>query len=62
MGLDIASIKGFVTSSCERLLEHSQKEGHLLAYRDWLVAEIPTSVFLSDQLSGVMALESAAII
>lgn len=62
VGLDIASIKGFVTSSCERLLEHSQKEGHLLAYRDWLVAEIPTSVFLSDQLSGVMALESAAII
>ena len=60
--LDVAFIKEFVASSCNLLLAHSQKEEHLLAYRDWLVAEIPASVFLSDQLSGVMALESAAII
>jgi hypothetical protein len=36
------------------------KDEYLLAYRDWLVTEAPDSVYLSDHLSGVMALESAA--
>jgi len=61
-GLDASFIKYFVISSCELLLQHSTKEHHLLTYRDWLVEELPESVYLSDQLSGVMALEAAAAI
>ena len=61
-GQDTTFIKEFVRSSCEILLKHSQKGEHLLCYRDWLTTELPESVFLSDQLSGVMALESAATI
>jgi hypothetical protein len=61
-GLDASFIKHFVISSCELLLQHSTKEQHCLTYRDWLVEELPESVYLSDQLSGVMALEAAAAI
>lgn len=62
IGLDTSFITNFVHSSCEVLLIHSQKEGHLLCYRDWLEVEMPERIYLSDQLSGVMALESAAAI
>lgn len=62
VGLDSSFIKEFILSSCEILIEHSQKENYLLCYRDWRVEQLPESIFLSDQLSGVMALESAATI
>ncbi|EPI01526.1 glycosyl hydrolase family 76 [Enterococcus faecalis 13-SD-W-01] len=52
-------IKDFVEASCTILIENALKDEHLLAYRDWLVTEMPNSVYLSDHLSGVMALESA---
>ncbi|EOH89693.1 glycoside hydrolase family 76 protein [Enterococcus villorum] len=54
-------IRTFIQSSCDILAKHAEKGDHLLAYRDWLESE-PESVYLSDHLSGVMALESAATV
>jgi predicted alpha-1,6-mannanase (GH76 family) len=53
-------IKEFIEASCTVLIENALENEYLLAYRDWLVTEAPDSVYLSDHLSGVMALESAA--
>ena len=52
-------IRSFIESSCQILAEHGKRGEYLLAYRDWLENK-PESVCLSDHLSGVMALESAA--
>lgn len=51
-------IKEFIESSCDILIKNTYREDHILAYRDWHLSESPKSVYLSDELSGVMALES----
>lgn len=53
-------IKEFIESSCDILIKNTYRNGYILAYRDWQFAELPQSVYLSDELSGVIALESAA--
>lgn len=55
-------IKEFIFSSCDLLIKYSIRNEQLLAYRDWLVLKTPDSIYLSDELSGVMALEAAAAI
>ncbi|MGM0123433.1 hypothetical protein IGI37_000799 [Enterococcus sp. AZ194] len=53
-------IKSFIENSCDILIENASNSGKILAYRDWLTKDLPKSIYLSDELSGVMALESAA--
>lgn len=53
-------IKEFIESSCEILVQNAMIDDHILAYRNWQKVAFPKKVFLADQLSGVMALESAA--
>lgn len=52
-------IKDFIENSCEVLIRNGIKDNHLLAYRDWTCQKISLPVYLSDEISGVMALESA---
>lgn len=56
------SIRDFILSSCDVLIKSRAKDGKILAYRDWLVKKNPSQIYLSDELSAVMALESAVIV
>lgn len=52
-------LKEFIESSCKILIQNSVKENHILGYRDWLCSEPPLPIYLSDEITAVMALESA---
>lgn len=55
-------LKQFILNSAEILLQHAVHNNQLLANRNWLIDNGDSSVLLADELSAVMAVESAVVV